>query len=302
MTGAWVTGLEAVVPPGEIVAVGGPIRKDVAGYDLKALLIGSEGTLGVITAAWLKLLPAPEAALPVVAFHAGTEAGCRAIEGVLGAGLTVAALEYLDGGALAAAGASFPGAVPEGAGFMVIAEADGTEAEAERLQGELVEALGPGALGLQAPVQRREVEALWRWRDGVSIAVEARRGGKVSEDIVVPLDRLRRGDRGDGLDREASRVGGLQLGPRRRREPALDLPGRRPTTAGSWSGRQAPPRSCSSSRCGWEDRSPASTAWAGSSADSWRVSGRRGRSRLHEAVKRAFDPKGLMNPQKKIAS
>ena len=47
VTGAWVTGLEAVVPPGEIVAVGGPIRKDVAGYDLKGLLIGSEGTLGV---------------------------------------------------------------------------------------------------------------------------------------------------------------------------------------------------------------------------------------------------------------
>ncbi len=101
------------MPPGEIVAVGGPIRKDVAGYDLKGLLIGSEGTLGVITAAWLKLLPAPEAALPVVAFHAGTEAGCRAIEAVLGAGLTVAALEYLDGGALAAAGGAFPGGVPD---------------------------------------------------------------------------------------------------------------------------------------------------------------------------------------------
>ena len=87
VTGAWVTGLEAVVPPGEIVEIGGAIRKDVAGYDLKSLLMGSEGTLGVITAAWLKLLPAPEAALPVVAFHGGADAGCRAIEEVLGAGL-----------------------------------------------------------------------------------------------------------------------------------------------------------------------------------------------------------------------
>ena len=63
VTGRWVTGLEAVVPPGEVIAVGGPIRKDVAGYDLKSLLIGSEGTLGIVTAAWLRLIPAPEAAL-----------------------------------------------------------------------------------------------------------------------------------------------------------------------------------------------------------------------------------------------
>ena len=54
-TGRWVTGLEAVVAPGELIAVGGPIRKDVAGYDVKSLLIGSEGTLGIVTAAWLTL-------------------------------------------------------------------------------------------------------------------------------------------------------------------------------------------------------------------------------------------------------
>ena len=65
VTGAWVTGLEVVVPPGELVQLGGPLRKDVAGYDLKHLLIGSEGTLGVITAAWLRLTPAPEAVWPV---------------------------------------------------------------------------------------------------------------------------------------------------------------------------------------------------------------------------------------------
>ena len=53
VTGHWVTGIEAVIPPGEIVRIGGPIRKDVAGYDLKNLLVGSEGTLGLVTAAWL---------------------------------------------------------------------------------------------------------------------------------------------------------------------------------------------------------------------------------------------------------
>src|SRR3979409_1394363 len=61
VTGAWVTGLEAVLAPGELVQVGGWARKDVAGYDIKDLLVGSEGTLGVITAVRLRLLPAREA-------------------------------------------------------------------------------------------------------------------------------------------------------------------------------------------------------------------------------------------------
>ena len=190
VTGAWVTGLEAVLAPGELVRVGGPVRKDVSGYDLRSLLIGSEGTLGVITAAWLKLLPAPEAFLPVAGFYGGLEVGCRALERVLASGLTVAALEYLDGGTLAAAAGSFPGEVPAGAAFMVIAEADGSAAEAARLRDEVVEALSEEALGVHAPADTASVRDLWRWRDGVSIAVTAQRGGKVSEDIVVPFERL----------------------------------------------------------------------------------------------------------------
>ena len=151
VTGAWVTGLEAVVPPGDVVTVGGPIRKDVAGYDLVRLLVGSEGTLGVVTAAWLRLLPAPEAALPVTAFYRNSSAGCAAIEAVLGSGLQPAALEYLDAGALAAAAAAFPKPVPGDASFAVIAEADGARAAAEALQRELVAVLGEGALAVETP-------------------------------------------------------------------------------------------------------------------------------------------------------
>jgi FAD/FMN-containing dehydrogenase len=190
VTGRWVTGLEAVVPPGEVVTVGGPIRKDVAGYDLKSLLIGSEGTLGVITAAWLRLLPAPAVSLPVVGFYEGTEAGCAAIERVLGSGIEAAAIEYLDRGCVAATAPSFPGAVPEGAGFLVLAEADGSAAEARRLADELVEALEERALGLVRPEGAAEIAELWRWRAGIAFAIAAVKGGKVSEDIVVPLDRL----------------------------------------------------------------------------------------------------------------
>jgi glycolate oxidase subunit GlcD len=189
VTGAWVTGLEVVVAPGEVVQLGGPLTKDVAGYDLKHLLIGSEGTLGVITAAWLRLTPAPEAAWPVIGFFDGSRAGCAAIERVLGNGLPAATLEYLDAETMRYAGATFPGNVPAD-GFAVLAEADGSRDEAARIRNELLEVFGEDALGLYAPEAPAEIAALWRWRDGLSLVVGAQRGGKAGEDIAVPLDRL----------------------------------------------------------------------------------------------------------------
>lgn len=191
VTGAWVTGLEAVVAPGEIVRTGGPVRKDVAAVDLTDLLIGSEGTLGIITAAWLKLAPAPETRGIVVGFYPDIRTGCEAIAMVMGSGLQPTALEYLDRGALAASIGSYPLPAPRDPGFAVLAEADGSPEEVERLTGELAEAMDHGAL---APAtrctDRVEIGRFWQWRDGVSIAVAAARGGKISEDVVVPGERL----------------------------------------------------------------------------------------------------------------
>jgi len=299
VTGAWVTGLEAVVPPGDAVRVGGPIRKDVAGYDLKSLLIGSEGTLGIITAAWLRLVPAPEAALPVVAFYDGAPAGCAAIERVVGSGLVPAALEYLDAGALRAAGRSFPGGAPESAGFMVVAEADGTREEAARLRGELVEALREGALGVGTPSGPAEVADLWRWRDGVAFAVIAVRGGKAGEDVVVPLDRLaeaieetvaigRRhgleacswGHAGDGNVHANFLVDPASeddLG--RARAAAEEVFALAVALGGSISGEHG---------IGWTKRGHLARQWAPRALE------------LHRAVKQVFDPKGLLNPGKKV--
>src|SRR3954462_2474124 len=204
VTGKWVTGLEVVVAPGELVRFGGPVRKDVAGYDLKHLLIGSEGTLGVITSAWLRLTPAPEAAWPVVGFFDGVRAGAAAIERVVGSGLGVAALEYLDSETMRYAGPTFPGEVPAGA-FGVLAEADGPHDGAARIRNELLEVLGEDALAVYAPETPREIGTLWSWRDGLALVVDAQRGGKASEDITVPLDKL-----GEAI--EASLEAGKRLG------------------------------------------------------------------------------------------
>src|SRR6266540_1625807 len=145
VTGAWVTGLEVVVAPGELVRLCGPLRKDVASYDLTARLVGS--------------------------------------------GLPVAAIEYLDGGTMRYAGAGFPTEMPDGA-FCVITEADGSPEEAARVREDVLELLGEDALVLHAPEAAAEIAALWHWRDGVALRVDAQRGGKASEDIAVPLDRL----------------------------------------------------------------------------------------------------------------
>ena len=298
VTGAWVTGIEAVLPPGELVRVGGAIRKDVAGYDLKNLLIGSEGSLGIVTAVWLKLIPPPEASLPVVGFYGDIGSGTGAIAAVLGNGIGAAALEYLDAGALDAARGSFPAPVPDAARFMVIAEADGSAAEAVRLQAELGEALADGAETVYAPAFAAEAAALWRWRDGVSIAVTAQRGGKISEDIVVPIDRLADavngtleiaarhglpacswGHAGDGNLHSTFMVDALDEAELvQAQEAAYELFRLAVELGGSISGEHG---------TGWVKRGQLARQWSPRLLE------------VHAAVKDAFDPKNLMNPGKK---
>ena len=298
VTGSWVTGLEAVLPPGELVRVGGAIRKDVSGYDLKSVLIGSEGTLGIVTAAWVRLIPAPEVSLPVAGFYRDTASGASAIAAVLGNGIAAAALEYLDAGTLAAALATYPGELPADPRFLVIAEADGSAPEAQRVQAELREALGEDAEAIHSPASPADVAALWRWRHGVSIAVTAQRGGKVSEDIVVPVDRLREaiertleigarhdlptcswGHAGDGNLHSTFMVDANDDAELARAHAAAEeLFALAVELGGSISGEHG---------IGWVKRGQLARQWPPRLLD------------LHAAVKDAFDPKGLMNPGKK---
>jgi glycolate oxidase subunit GlcD len=203
VTGAWVSGLEVVLAPGELVHVGGWARKDVAGYDLKNLLIGSEGTLGVITAVQLRLRPAPEARIALVVFLAGgAEAGCAAMLDVIAAGIEPAALEFIDAATLAHVAAGFAGEVPAGAGFVLLIELDGMRAEAEREREAVRELLTGRVLAIEQP---QDEDALWRWRDGFNGVVAGVRGGKVSEDVSFPVERLAEGL--DGFARIAARHG-----------------------------------------------------------------------------------------------
>jgi glycolate oxidase subunit GlcD len=295
-TGQWVTGLEAVVAPGEVLTLGGPYRKDVGGYDLTSLLVGSEGTLGIVTAVRLRLTPAPQAQLPLLAFHATREQGCAAILDVLAAGVVPAALDFLDGETLRLAAGAYPGAVPREAAFALLAEVDGTLEEARAAHVELAAALGPRALELRRP----DRAALWEWRDRVPGAVAAIRGGKASEDVVVPVERLaealgrfeevaaRHGLRGCawGHGADGNVHANLLLDPRSEAERAAAAAAMEEVFAlatelgGAITGEHG---------VGLLKRGQLARQWP------------EGALRLHEEIKRALDPKGLLNPGKKLA-
>ena len=300
VTGSWVAGLEAVLAPGELVQVGGWAAKDVAGYDLKSLLIGSEGTLGVITAVRLRLLPAPEAAIALMVFLRTRAEGCAAICEVFAAGLRPSGLDFMDGETLGMTAGAYPGEVPQGTGFALICEVDGAREEANAQRDALVELMrGPSvhALAITEPPDPR---AFWRWRDGANPAVAAVRGGKVSEDVVFPLERLAEGlerfeqiatahgmrscawgHGGEGnvhatvlvepasaQELEAAQAVGDELF-----ELVVEL-------GGSIAGEHG---------VGWLKRGRLESQWDRRTLE------------LHEQIKHAFDPKGLLNPGTKLA-
>jgi len=300
VTGRWVMGLEAVVAPGELIELGGAVRKDVAGYDLRSLLVGSEGTLGIVTAAWLRLIPAPERRCALVGFYPDVRTGCAAIEAAMGSGVVPAAIEFVDGDALAIMEATGRSLGAAGHGFAVIVEADGSAAEVEIARGELHQALAPGAAELVAPGDDAGTGAVWEWRRTVSHAVVAWRGGKIGEDIAVPLDRLadavegtaaigRRhdlptcsyGHAGDGNVHSSLLVGrDDEDGHRRARAACEELFALAVELGGTVSGEHG---------VGVFKNGQLRRQWSPQAVA------------LHRAVKAAFDPRNLFNPGKKLA-
>ena len=296
VTGSWVSGLEVALAPGELVHVGGWAGKDVAGYDLKSLLIGSEGTLGVITAVQLHLLPAPESALAMVLFMPSRQEGCDAITGILAAGVRPSVLDFVDGETLSLAAASFPGEVPPGARFALIAEVDGTRQEADTQRRELLAALAGSAISVQDPAPR----ALWRWRDGLNAVVTAERGGKAAEDVVFPVERLADGLRrfqeiaaGHGLRSCAWGHGGDgNVHANTLVDPDSDADLRAAEAVGEELMREVIALGGSIAGehgIGWIKRRRLQAQWPARTVE------------IHEQIKLAFDPKSLLNPGKKLA-
>lgn len=191
VTKHYVLGLEAVLPTGEIVRAGTATRKGVVGYDLAQLLVGSEGTLGVITRLWLKLIPRPEAVRAQVAVFADLAGAMGAVSAVMAAGVTPSAIEFLDRRCLHLVGDLLPfGDLPED-GALLLLETDGTEqvAAAEMDRAGAV-CRSAGALHLLPAATEEERAGLWGVRRQVSLRIHESAPVYVPEDVVLPLSGI----------------------------------------------------------------------------------------------------------------
>ncbi|AKU90983.1 FAD-binding oxidoreductase [Vulgatibacter incomptus] len=192
VTRDYVLGLEAVLPSGEVVRTGKRTIKGVAGYDLTALLVGSEGTLAVITEITLRLVPLPREIRTALCIFPDEGSAARAVAGILGAGILPRTLELFDDCSIDASSRKGPYRFPDGARSAILAETDGDEGEAvmrqlERLGGIALESGAIDVLVAQTETQRRD---LWATRRRVSEALRLLHPLKVSEDIVVPRSRI----------------------------------------------------------------------------------------------------------------
>lgn len=186
-----VLGLEVVTPEGEIIRTGGQTIKNVTGFDLTKLIVGSEGALGVITEATLKLMPKPPAVQTLmVAFDEVRKAG-EAISRTLTSGILPSKMEFMDQACIQAVENFKPAGLPVDAAAIIIIELDG-HPETLKIERKLIEdiMLKIGAKETIVPKTEEEAEKIWHARKQVSPAIAKIKPTKVSEDATVPRSKI----------------------------------------------------------------------------------------------------------------
>lgn len=191
VTKHYVLGLEVVTPTGEIIEIGGRTSKNVVGFDLIGLMCGSEGMLGIITEATLKLLPLPEATRTVRATFGTMREACACVPRFTRARVTPVAVEVLDRNAIAAVESEFAFGLPAGAGAILIVSVDGSVEEVERTSRVIENVLREGGgYDILRAETRAEEDRLWDVRRALSPAIKKYGTLKLNEDVVVPRSRV----------------------------------------------------------------------------------------------------------------
>jgi len=189
----YVLGLEAILPSGEQITAGVQTRKGVVGYDLLHLLIGSEGTLGIITKLILRLVPHPKSLSTLVAFFPELTAAMRAVTSILIHGHVPSAIEFMDKRCLTLVGDLLPFADAGRAGAFLLVETDGVPDLVDRE----IEDIGTlclecGAADVMVAPDSQKRGRLWEIRREVALRIEDSAPVYIPEDVVVPIGSIAR--------------------------------------------------------------------------------------------------------------
>jgi glycolate oxidase len=187
----YVLGLEVVLPTGEIIQAGVQTRKGVVGYDMVQLLVGSEGTLGIITKLILKLIPHPPAVSTLVALFPDLPTAMSAVTAILTSGHLPSAMEFMDRLCLDLVGDRLPFEGVGEAGAFLLIETDGAPGVVDRE----IEAIGEVCLEKNAldvflaPDSYKRAQ-MWEVRREISLRIEERYPVYIPEDVVVPIGSI----------------------------------------------------------------------------------------------------------------
>jgi glycolate oxidase len=191
VTRDYVRGLTVVLPTGDVIQTGVATVKGVAGYDLTRLIVGSEGTLAVITAIVLRLVPKPRTRDTMMAFFPDVSSAVQAVSEIIRHKVIPSILEFLDRQCLECVREEMALPIPSGAGAMLLIEVDGDDTavrqDADRV-GRVCQQ--EGALTFERAGEPKDADRLWEARRNVSPSLYRLRPNKISEDVVVPRNRM----------------------------------------------------------------------------------------------------------------
>jgi glycolate oxidase len=193
VTGRYVQGLELVTPTGDVVELGGKLSKDVSGYDLKQLVVGSEGTLGIVTKAIIKLIGYPTAKADLLVLFKTPREAIDVVPVIMAKGAVPTSIEFMDQLSILTSCRYLNESLPyEQAGAMLLIEMDGTnpeQVEADMIAvGDLCEQ--HGAIEVYVAEDRNTMERIWNVRRNIAEAFKVYSPIQSLEDIVVPTARI----------------------------------------------------------------------------------------------------------------
>jgi len=191
VTKDYVLGLEVVTATGDIIRTGGKTLKNVVGYDLTKLFVGSEGTLGIVTQITLKLIPKPAAKKTMLVQFETINDAARSVSAIIGAKIIPTTLEFLDAATIGCIRGKSDIPLPENCQAILIIEVDGDQLVLDAQAEQILTVIKPfNVLGTRIGTTDEESEEIWKVRRIVSPSLRQVNPDKFNEDIVVPRSKV----------------------------------------------------------------------------------------------------------------